>query len=188
MADDGELSAEELGEELENLASFVGSGSYKHPPRLNPRELLDVVQRLAEAALARMTLGRERPIKPKQLAALARVNTERLRHLPRTEDGYIEPRAAKEWVSSYVTGIELQELQVTPSWWQSVLPGDKLRRMAEDIVRRELPTGTVLAPEDRLTRISIGVPPGVLIPQEDLLAARTRIATALEQLTSHKPR
>lgn len=178
------LTPAALGEELANLATFAETGSFGHPARLTPRELLDIVQGICEAASARLALARERPVKPRQLAALARVNTERLRQLPRTEDGYIEPRAAKEWVSNIVPGIELRELAVTPSWWQRILPGDRLRKQAEDLVRRELPAGTMLAPEDRLTRIAIGIPPTVTMSEAELRSHQTRIRGELEELIS----
>ena len=183
MSDD-KTTPEELAAELENFATFVETGVFRRPSNLTPRELVDVVANICEAASARLALARERPVKPRQLAALARVNTERLRQLPRTEDGYIDPRAAREWVSNLVPGIELRELPVTPSWWQTVLPGDRLRKMAEDLVRRELPPGTMLAPEDRLTRISIGVPPTVVVSQQELSAHQERIRAALEDLIS----
>lgn len=187
--DNGKLSPTALGEELANLATFVETGTFPRPARIPPRALLELVQDICEAASARLALARERPVKPKQLAALARVNTERLRQLPRTEDGFIEPRAAREWVSNLVPGIELRELSVTPSWWQSVLPGDRLRRLAEELVRRELPPGTMLAPEDRLTRISIGVPPMVSVGDAELAQHQQRIRDALEDLfTARKPR
>jgi hypothetical protein len=182
--EDQKLSPTALGEELANLATFVESGQFPRPQRITPRELLELVQGICEAAAARLALARERPVKPRQLAALARVNTERLRQLPRTEDGYIEPRAAREWVSNLVPGIEMRELPVTPSWWQQVLPGDRLRKLAEDVVRRELPPGTVLAPDDRLTRISIGVPPTVSLGDAELSAQQQRIRLALEELIS----
>lgn len=188
MSEDGRFSADELGEELANLATFVETGAYRRHAKISPRELLELVQGLSEAANARLALARERPVKPRQLAALARVNTERLRQLPRTEDGYIDPRAAKEWVANFVSGIALREVPVTPTWWQQVLPGDRLRRAAEDLVRRELPPGTVLAPEDRLTRISIGVPAGVTLSEDELQRAREHIQDALEKLSPRKAR
>ena len=182
------FSPEALGDELANLATFVESGTFPRPARLAPRELLELVQATCEAASARLALARERPVKPRQLAALARVNTERLRQLPRTEDGYIEPRAAREWVSNLVPGIELRELPVTPSWWQTVLPGDRLRRLAEDLVRRELPPGTMLAPDDRLTRIAIGVPAMVSLNDSELAEHQARIRAALEDLATSRKR
>ncbi len=186
--EDKKITPESLGDEVANLAAFVETGAYPRPARIAPRELLELVQGICEAANARLALARERPVKPRQLAALARVNTERLRQLPRTEDGYIDPRAAKEWVANYVQGVELREVSVTPSWWQTVLPGDRLRRAAEDLVRRELLAGTVLAPEDRLTRISIGIPAGVTYSESELAQCQERVRGALEALISRKPR
>lgn len=185
---DDKLSPTALGEEIANIAAFVETGSFPRPPRLSPRELQQLVAELCEAANARLALVRERPVKPRQLAALARVNTERLRHLPRTEEGYIEPRAARDWVSNFVSGMELREVPVTPSWWQKVLPGDRLRRAAEELVRRELPPGTTLAPDDRLTRIAIGVPPMVTLSDTDLVEQQARIRDALEELFSKRQR
>ena len=69
-----------------------------------------------------------------------------------------------------------------------MLPGDKRRRAAEDYVRRELPPGTVLAPEDRLRAIAIGVPAGVTLSEETLKGYQDRIRAALEGMAPEKAR
>jgi hypothetical protein len=155
----------QIGDEVRNLATFAVTGSFASEPRFDIRTVLDVVQTIAEAAQARTALQRDRPVRPKQLAALARTNTERLRQLPRTTDGQIAPTAAREFlVAAGVPSVASMRFDLTPSWWRATIPGDRARRMALSLLQRGLPAGATI--DEQLTSITVVVPGGGPLPPE----------------------
>lgn len=181
MSNNTGRSPEELGEELVNLAKYVETGAFPRPPRIEPRELAALVAELSEAAVARLTLARDRPVKPKQLAALARVPTERFRHLTRTGEGYIAPGPAREWLAnSGVPGVDAQRFDLTPSWWKQTLPGDRRRRAAETLLGRELPDGIFV--DSGLTALSLVLPGGSPLGDEALGREGARLQPMIEAL------
>ncbi len=174
-------SPEELGDELVNLAKYVETGAFPRPPRIEPRELATIVAELTEAAVARLTLARDRPVKPRQLAALARVPTERFRHLTRTGEGYIAPGPAREWLeNSGVPGVGAQRFELTPSWWHQTLPGDRRRRSAEAMLSRELPHG--ISVDSGLTNLALVLPGGSPLGDEALRREGERLRPRIEEL------
>ncbi len=179
--DENEISPEVLAEEVRKLAAFAATGASHDKLRYDVRTIVTAVQDIAEAATARLALLRDRPVKPKQLAALAKVNTERLRQLPRTAEGYIAPGAARELLAaSGVPAVAPRRFDVTPSWWQSTLPGDRSRRAVEDLVRRTLPRGATI--DEQLTTISIVMPGGAVTDDDELRAHAERTRAAVEKL------
>jgi len=179
--DENEISPEVLAEEVRKLAAFAATGASPEKLRYDVRTIVTAVQDIAEAATARLALLRDRPVKPKQLAALARVNTERLRQLPRTAEGYIAPDAARDLLAaSGVPAVEPRRFDVTPTWWQSTLPGDRVRKVVEDLVRRGLPRGASV--DERLTSIAIVMPGGAVLEDEELRAHAERTRAEVEKL------
>jgi len=174
-------SPEELAAELENLAIYVATGSFPRTPRIEPRELAAIVAELTEAAVARLTLARDRPVRPRQLAALARVPTERFRHLARTSEGAIAAAPARDWLASNgVEGVAPERYEVTPSWWRQTIPGDRRRRAAEALLARELPVGITV--DSALTTLSLVALGGSPLAGETLRGEGGRLAASVEAL------
>jgi hypothetical protein len=181
-ADDNDKSLWlEIGDEVRNLATFAATGTFAREPRQDIRTVLATVQEIADAAQARLALQRDRPVKPRQLAALARTNTERLRQLPRTADGHIAPTAARDLlIASGVPSVASKRVDLTPTWWQSTLPGDRLRRAADALLRRTLPHGASV--DEQLTSIAVVIPGGGSLNEQELATYLNDTRRALEKL------
>ncbi len=187
----GALDADTIAAGAKNLVLYARGEDA--PLTVPARVLVEAVQTAYDAARAREYLSRALPVPPRWLAALAGVDTSRIRQLVRDRvlerrDGGVDAASAQRWLAlEHVRApVTTHVLNVTPSWWDD--NPSKLSRMKdiEAVVAELAPAGCRVQYGD-WWRPYVRVPVSAGLDAEAAKELRRAIVERIEPLAPELP-